>query len=135
MTPPPPPPVTVTQPPPPPPPADTTPPKLTVGAIAKPISRSTLSKGLKAAIGANEPVVTEVTLLVAQGRSRVADTELVSRFYPARAGSRTLVLKPAHRLAGAGRVAARGLRVVAYDLAGNRSARTVNLTIGAARRR
>ena len=132
--PPPPPPVTVTQPPPPPPPADTTPPKLTVGAIAKTISRSTLSKGLKVTIGANEPIVTEVTLLVAQGRSRVADTELFSRFYPARAGSRTLVLKPAHRLAGTGRVAAR-LRVVAYDLAGNRSAKTVNLTIGAARRR
>ena len=91
-------------------------------------------KGLKVTIGANEPIVTEVTLLVAQGRSRVADTELFSRFYPARAGSRTLVVKPAHRLAGAGRVAAR-LRVVAYDLAGNRSAKTVNLTIGAARRR
>ena len=134
--PPPPPPVTVTQPPPPPPPppADTTPPKLTLGAITKTISRSALSKGLKVTIGANEPIVTEVTLLVAQGRSRTATTELASRFLPARAGTRTLILKPAHRLAGTGRVAAR-LRVVAYDLAGNRSTRTVNLTVGADRRR
>ena len=133
-SPPPPPPVTVTQPPPPPPPADTTPPRLTLGAIAKTITRSALSKGLKVAIGANEPIVTEVTLLVAQGRSRTANTELASRFLPARAGTRTLILKPAHRLAGTGRVAAR-LRVVAYDLAGNRSTRSLNFTIGAGGRR
>jgi hypothetical protein len=133
--PPPPPPVTVTTPAPAPPPTaiDRTPPKLTVGSVAKTISRTALAKGLKITVTTNEPAVTELTLLVASGRSHTPDAELASQALPAKNGRRTVTLRPARRLSGSGRIAAR-LRLVAYDLAGNRSSRTVKLTIAGARR-
>jgi hypothetical protein len=127
------PPVTIIAPPPP-PPADRTAPKLTIEPLAKTITAGTLNKGLKVTITANEPIVAELTLLVTRGRSHTPDLELASRSLPARGGRQTVTLRPTRRLTGSARVTAQ-VRVVAYDLAGNRSTRTTSVTVGATHRR
>jgi hypothetical protein len=107
---------------PPPPPADRTPPSLTVGRLPSKITRATLRSGLKVRIGASERVVAEVTLL---GPS---SSELAAASLAVGDGTRTVKLKAARRPAGKKALRAQ-LRVVAFDLAGNRSVRTVRLTI------
>jgi hypothetical protein len=114
---------------PPPAPVDTTPPRLTIGRLASTTTRRKLRTGLKVRLGADEPIVAELTLLVARSpKTRIPNVEIAARSLAKGAGTRTVTLKAARPIAGKRHVAAR-LRVVAYDLSGNRSSRTVGFTV------
>ena len=113
------------------PPSDTTPPKLTIGRIAKTVKRSALKGGLKVRIGANEPISADLELLVAPRRvtiARAPDLALATRSLGRGAGTRTVALKPRRRLTGKRAIPAQ-LRIVAYDAAGNRTAKTITFSI------
>ena len=113
------------------PPPDTTPPRLQISGIHRTVSRRALRKGLKVRIGADEPIAAEVALLVAPHRVTIAGTSrllLAAKSLPRAAGTRTVTLKPAHRLAGRRALKAQ-LRVVAFDGGGNRAVKTVRFTI------
>jgi hypothetical protein len=132
---PPPPPTTTTAgppPPPPPPPADTTPPKLTIGSLAHSVTAKKLRQGLSVRIAANEPVIAAATLLVAHGRAKTPTTQLDNSALVVRSAA-TAKLRSPTTLVTTKRVAAR-LRIVAFDLAGNRATRTVDFTIAPAPR-
>jgi hypothetical protein len=110
---------------------DTRAPRLSVAGVGRRVSRKALRAGLKVRVGADEPVAVEVELLVAPRRVTVArtpDLELARLSLPRQAGTRTVRLKPRRRLSGRRPIQAQ-LRVVAYDGAGNRSAKTITFTI------
>ena len=113
------------------PPIDTTAPKLKIGAIAKTVRRSALKSGLKVRVGANEPISADLELLVAPRRvtmARAPDLAVATRSLGRGAGTRTVTLKPTRRLTGKRAIPAQ-LRIVAYDAAGNRTAKTIAFTI------
>jgi hypothetical protein len=114
-------------PPPPPPPADTAPPKLTIGALQHSVSAAKLRQGLSVRIAANEPVIAAVTLLVAHGHSKTPTTQLDNSALVVRSAATTKLRSPTV-VVSTRRVAAR-VRIVAFDLAGNRSTRTVDFTV------
>jgi hypothetical protein len=111
--------------------ADTTPPVLTISGIRKTIKRKTFNKGLKVKIGANEPITADLILL-AQPRkvtiAKVPSVALATTTLSRGGGTRTVTLKPSTKVRGKRRVKMQ-LRVIAYDAAGNRSAKTVSFTV------
>jgi hypothetical protein len=112
-------------------PADTTPPKLTVSGIAKTVKRAAFNKGLKVRVGANEPIAAEVLLLATPRKvtiAKLASLVLASRSLSRAGGTRTVTLKPSPKIKGKRKVKMQ-LRVVAFDAAGNRSAKTVAFTV------
>jgi hypothetical protein len=114
---------------PPSPPADKTAPKLTLSGIKKTVTRQALKKGITVKIGVDEPAVADATLLV--GASRTAkkpNLEIATATLAVGRGTRTVKLRSSTKIAGKARVRA-SVRVVAYDLAGNRTARTVSFTV------
>ena len=115
-------------PPPPPPPADTTPPKLTIGSLGHSVSAAKLRQGLSVRIAANEPIIAAATLLVAHGHAKTPTFQLDSSALLVRSGTATARLRSPSTVVSTRRVAAR-LRIVAFDLAGNRTTRTVDFTI------
>jgi len=121
-------------PPPPPPPADTTPPKLTIGSFGHSVSPAKLRQGLSVRIAANEPIIAAVSLLVAHGHAKTPTLQLDSSALVVRSGAATARVHSPTALVSTRRVAAR-LRIVAFDLAGNRSTRTVDFTISPTPRR
>jgi hypothetical protein len=112
-------------------PADTTAPKLTVGGIGKTVKRKAFNKGLKVKIGGNEPIAAELMLLATPRKVTIAklpSVALATRSLARAAGTRTVTLKPSTKVTGKRSVKMR-LSVVAYDAAGNRSAKTVAFTV------
>jgi hypothetical protein len=111
--------------------ADTTPPVLTVSGIGKTVKRKTFNKGLKVKVGANEPITADLILL-AQPRkvtiAKVPSVALATTTLSRGGGTRTVTLKPSTKVRGTRKVKMQ-LRVIAYDAAGNRSAKTVSFTV------
>jgi hypothetical protein len=113
------------------PPRDTTAPRLAISGIKRTLRRASVRAGLKIRVGADEAIGAELELLVAPRRvtiARVPDLALGRLSLPLRAGARTVTLKPRRALSG-GRPIPAQLRVVAYDAAGNRAAKTIAFTI------
>jgi hypothetical protein len=112
-------------------PADTKPPVVTVSGIGKTVRRKTFNKGLKVKIGANEPITADLILL-AQPRkvtiAKVPSVALATTTLSRAGGTRTVTLKPSPKVGGRRKVKMQ-LRVVAYDAAGNRTAKTVSFTV------
>lgn len=110
---------------------DTTPAVLTVGGIGSTVKRATFNKGLKVRIGANEPITADLILLAQPRKVTIAKLPVVALASATLArggGTRTVTLKPSPKLRGRRKVKMQ-LRVVAYDAAGNRSAKTVSFTV------
>jgi hypothetical protein len=113
------------------PPRDTTPPRPVIGGVKRTLKRAAVRAGLKVRVGADEAIGAELELLVAPRRVRIArvpDLALARVSLPLRTGTRTVTLKPRRALSG-GRPIPAQLRVVAYDAAGNRAAKTIAFTI------
>jgi hypothetical protein len=111
--------------------ADTTPPVLTVSGIGKTVKRKTFNRGLKVKVGANEPITADLILLAQPRRVTIAKVPLVALATTTLArggGTRTVTLKPSTKVRGKRKVKMQ-LRVIAYDAAGNRSAKTVSFTV------
>lgn len=112
-------------------PRDTTPPSLTLGRLAKTVTRKELRTGLKVRVGSNEPIAAAVELLVVPRRAsivRVHDLAITTLSLTRAGAARTVKLRSKHVLRGTRRVRGQ-LRVTAYDAAHNRSAKTINFTI------
>lgn len=97
--------------------------RLTVAGLRRTVSRAALRRGLRLRIGANEPVIADVSVLAGRRGVELAGTSVWIG-----GGARTLRLRAAHRLAGHGRMRAR-LRVLAFDQSGNRSTTTLRFTV------
>jgi hypothetical protein len=111
--------------------ADTAAPSLTVGGIAKTVTRKVFNKGLKVKIGANEPIAVELTLLATPSKVTIAklpSVALLTKSLPRAGGTRTVTLKPTTKIKGTRKVRMR-LIVVAFDAAGNRASKTVAFTV------
>jgi CSLREA domain-containing protein len=111
--------------------ADTTPASLTVSGIKKTVTRKAFNKGLKVKIGANEPIAAEVVLLASPRKvtiASLANLVLATKSLSRAGGTRTVTLKPSPKVKGKRKVKVQ-LRVVAFDAAGNRSAKTVSFTV------
>jgi hypothetical protein len=111
--------------------ADTTPAKLTVTGVGKTVKRAKLNKGLKVKIGADEPISAELILLATPRKVVIAKLPVValaSASLSKAGGTRTVTLKPSAKVKGKRKVKMQ-LRVVAFDGAGNRSAKTVSFTV------
>jgi len=111
--------------------ADTTPASLTVTGIKKTVTRKAFNKGLKVKIGANEPVAAELVLLASPRKVTIAkllNLVLATKSLPRAGGTRTVTLKPSPKVKGKRKVSVQ-LRVVAFDAAGNRSAKTVSFNV------
>jgi hypothetical protein len=112
-------------------PADTTPAKLTVSGVGKTVKRATFNKGLKVKIGADEPISAELILLATPRKVAIAKLPVValaSASLSKAGGTRTVTLKPSTKVKGKRKVKMQ-LRVVAFDGAGNRSAKTLSFTV------
>ena len=115
--------------PPAPPTVDRAAPTLTLGKLKKTISRRALTTGVSVAVTVDKPAVADITLLAAPDhRSKKPTVELGAATLAVGRGKRTVKIKPSARVAGKGRVRAR-VRVIAYDLAGNRTVRQVDFTV------
>jgi CSLREA domain-containing protein len=111
--------------------ADTTPASLTVSGIKKTVTRKAFNKGLKVKIGANEPIAAELVLLASPRKvtiASLANLVLATKSLSRAGGTRTVTLKPSPKVKGKRKVKVQ-LRVVAFDAAGNRSAKTVSFTV------
>ncbi len=89
------------------------------------------NKGLKVKIGADEPISAELILLATPRKVTIAKLPSVAlkTISLAKAGgTRTVTLKPASKINGKRKVQMQ-LRVVAFDGAGNRSAKTLSFTV------
>ena len=89
---------------------DRTPPKLTVRGVARTMTRKAFRAGVKVRIGANEPDPRPSSHCCASRASRRSPPCSLRRA----AGTRTVTLKPKHKLKGTGRVHVQ-LRVAAFD--------------------
>jgi hypothetical protein len=110
---------------------DRTPPTLTIRGIARTMTRKALRAGLKVHVAANEPITADIALLIAPRRVTIAsapDLTLATRTLPRGTGNRIVALKPRRKLTGSRPIRAE-LIVIAYDDAGNRTAKTINFTI------
>jgi hypothetical protein len=111
--------------------ADTTPAKLTVTGVGKTVKRAKFNKGLKVKIGADEPISAELILLATPRKVTIAKLPVVALASTSLAkagGTRTVTLKPSTKIKGKRKVKMQ-LRVVAFDGAGNRSAKTLSFTV------
>ena len=111
--------------------ADTTPAKLTVTGVGRTVKRAKFNKGLKVKIGADEPISAELILLATPRRVTIAKLPVValaSTSLGKAGGTRTVTLKPSTKIKGKRKVKMQ-LRVVAFDGAGNRSAKTLSFTV------
>jgi len=102
-----------------------------VSGIGKTVRRRTLNRGLKVRIGANEPITAELLLLAQPRRVTIAKVPMVAlatTTLSRAGGTRTVTLKPSPKVGGKRKVKMR-LQVIAYDAAGNRSAKTVSFTV------
>ncbi len=116
-----------------PPPVDRTPAKLTVTGIPRHVTRNAFNAGLKLRVAANEAIAADLSLFVVPVKVTIARARplslLASRSLGRSAATRTLILHPSRKLARHGHAVSAQLRVVAYDAAGNRTAKTIAFTV------
>ena len=111
---------------------DTTPATITIGRTPSRTTRKKLVKGISSKISANEPVSLEVALLGkahSAGLAKTADVVLAEKTYGTSAAARSVKLKPKSGLVGHRKSFSVRLRVIATDVAGNRSTKTKTIRV------